>query len=149
METDGFDNQVRLALYRSFVEVGHAPVATEIAEAVGATPWEVEEALQRLHDAHVLVLAPGTPYVWMANPISALPTPYTATSGDKTFWGNCIWDALGIIAMLGADGEVSARCPDCGDELRLEIRDRELEPSDHIVHYAVAARHWWDDIGFN
>ena len=147
--TDNFDMQVRLAVYRLFVDAGHAPVAADIAAEVSATPLAVEEALRRLHDDHLLVLAPGTPYIWMANPLSALPTPYRIRSGDKNFWANCIWDALGAVAMLGADGDVVARCPDCGDEMTVSIRAGELEDSDHVVHYAVPAAHWWDDIGFN
>lgn len=148
-ETQEFDNRVRLATYRSFLELGRAPVAAELAKVVAARPVEVEAALRRLHDAHVLVLAPGTPYVWMANPMSALPTPYSVAANGKTFWGNCIWDALGIVAMLGSDGVVTGFCPDCGDELRLEIKDNVLQPSEYLVHFAVPAAHWWDDIGFN
>ena len=143
------DARIRLAIYRLFIEAGHAPVPTEIATAVGATPAEVEAGLQRLHDEHMIVLAPGTPYIWMANPFSALPTPYTVSVEDKTFWGNCIWDSLGIVALLGSDGMVTASCPDCSEELRVEVRDGALVPADHIVHFSVPARHWWDDIGFN
>ena len=148
-DIDPFDREIRLAVYRLFVDLGRAPVPGEIAKAVSADPPRVEDALRRLHDAHVLVLAPGTPYVWMANPLSALPTPYRATVDGKRLWGNCIWDALGIVAMLGGDGRVDALCPDCAEELTLEVRDGELVDSSHVVHYAVPAAHWWDDIGFN
>lgn len=149
MDTTAFDNDVRVAIYRLFVEKGSAPVAAELAAAVSASPATVEEALQRLHDGHVIVLAPGTPYIWMANPLSALPTPYVSEVGGRRFWGNCIWDALGIVAMLGRDGTVTAPCPDCGDELRLDIAGGRLATTDLLVHYAVPAAQWWDDIGFN
>lgn len=149
MTTQGFDDQVRVAVYERFLELGRAPVAAEVARSISATPVQVEEAFQRLHDAHLLVLAQGSSYIWMANPLSALPTPYVVTSDGKTFWGNCIWDALGIVAMLGDNGEVTSLCPDCGEELRVEVRDGELAPTGHIVHITVPARHWWDDIGFN
>lgn len=135
-----FDNDVRVAVYRAMLEKGRAPVAAEVAALVSDTPARVEAALHRLHDAHLVVLAPGTPYIWMANPFSALPTPYSATCGDKTFWGNCIWDALGIVAMLGSDGTVTGLCPDCGDELQVEIRGGELIPADHIAGFTVPAR---------
>lgn len=145
-----FDRRVRVEIYRSFISLGRAPVAAEIAAAVSDTPVRVESSLRRLHDAHLIVLAPGTPYIWMANPLSALPTPYTAASPHGTFWGNCIWDALGILAMLGSDGTVTGLCPDCGEEQRLEVRDGELvDAADRLVHYTVPAAHWWDDIGFN
>jgi hypothetical protein len=147
---DGFDNDVRVALYESFVASGRAPIAAEIAGSLDASVGEVEGALRRLHDAHVIVLAPGTPYVWMANPLSALPTPYEVEIGDRVFWGNCIWDALGIVAMLGSGGRVNNRCPDCGGTMQVEVRDDRLVSSDEgIVHYAVPAARWWDDIGFN
>lgn len=143
------DNEVRLAVYRSFVDLGRAPITAEISEEVGLSPLEVEESFKRLHDAHVLVLAPGTPYIWMANPFSALPTPFSVRARDKTYWANCIWDALGIIAMLGSDGEVSCPCPDCGEPLTLQVVDGTLSAVDHVVHFAVPAAQWWDDIGFN
>lgn len=149
MDAAALDGRVRLSIYRSFVDTGRAPIAAELATAVSASVAEVEESLRRLHDAHVLVLAPGTPYIWMANPLSALPTPYTVALDGKKFWGNCIWDALGIIAMLDSDGTVTAPCPDCGEQLRLDVRGGALVPSELLVHYAVPAAQWWDDIGFN
>ena len=144
-----FDYEVRAALYRFFVEHERPPVAAELAAELGSTPVDVERALQRLHDSHLLVLAPGTPYVWMANPLSALPTPYRVTVGDKGFWANCVWDGLGTVAMLGGSGRVDARCGDCGETLVVEIDDGELAPADNVVHYLVPAARWWDDIGFN
>lgn len=148
-DTRELDAVIRRAIYRLLIDAGRAPIPAEIAASVGVIPAEVEAGLQRLHDDHMIVLAPGTPYIWMANPFSALPTPYTVTVGDKTFWGNCIWDSLGIVALLGEDGVVTGLCPDCSEELWVEIRDGALIPSEHIVHFTVPARHWWDDIGFN
>jgi len=147
-ETTEFDNEVRLAVYRFFVDEERAPVASEVAKIISSTPGQVEDAFRRLHDAHVLVLAPGTPHIWMANPLSALPTPHTVRCNDKTFWANCIWDALGVVAMLGSDGIVTSHSPDCAEELRLEIRGGRLARSDYVVHFAVPAARWWDDIGF-
>jgi hypothetical protein len=143
------DNEVRLFVYRYFVENGYPPVAPEIARRLQHRPDEVEASLRRLADDHVLVLAPGTSYVWMASPLSALPTSFLVTSEGRRWWGNCIWDAMGVLSMLGSDGEVSTWCPDCGDELQISIAGGEPEHDDHVVHYAVPAAHWWDDIGFN
>ena len=143
------DDVVRVAVYRLFIDLGRAPVAAEVARSIIRSPVAVEEAFRRLHEAHLLVLAQGSDYIWMANPFSALPTAYSVNSGDRRFWGNCIWDALGILAVLGSDGSVAALCPDCGEELHLEVREGNLVPTDHVVNFTVPARHWWDDIGFN
>ena len=149
MAQDLFDRDVRVELYRAFVEQGHAPVAAEIAARLGRETLEVEDSLRRLADAHMIVLAPGTPYVWMANPLSALPTPFRVTVDDRRFWGNCIWDALGVVSMLGGTGAVDTWCPDCGYPMHVDVSERAVAEDGGVVHFAVPARHWWDDIGFN
>lgn len=140
---------VRVEVYRSFIENGRAPVPAEVADGLALDQASVEASLQALHDQHLLVLAPGTPYVWMANPFSALPTPFSVDTGGRTFFGNCIWDALGIVAMLGNSGRVQTWCPDCGERLTVSVEAGELGSEDGIVHFAVPAAKWWDDIGFN
>lgn len=142
------DNDVRLGVYNYFVAHGRPPMAAELSNELGAPPKEIEDAYRRLADAHVLVLAPGTPYIWLANPLSALPSPFSVETEGRYFWGICIWDALGILAMLGADGTVSSRCPDCTEPLTVTVGDGQVS-GDGIVHYTVPAAHWWDDIGFN
>jgi hypothetical protein len=142
------DRDVRLAVYRTFVEDARPPTPPEIAVELGVATLDVEASIRRLADGHVLVLAPGTPYVWMANPFSAIPTPFVVEVGDRRYFGNCIWDALGISACLHADAHIRTYCPDCSEPLSLDVRDGELASSaEGVIHFAVSAAHWWDDIG--
>ena len=142
------DRDVRLAVYRVFVETGRPPTPVEIARELGTTVAATESSLRRLGEARVLVLAPGTPYVWMANPFSAIPTPFQVLAGGRAYWANCIWDALGIPACLWADGRIDTSCPDCSEPLTLEIRRGALRTaSDAVIHFSVPAANWWDDIG--
>jgi len=141
------DDAVRLAVMRMFVDEARPPAPNELASIVGMTQAEAEASLRRLADAHVIVLAPGTPLVWMANPFSAIPTPFEVWSGHRRWWGNCIWDALGVLATIGTDGEVRTACPDCGEPLRVEVRGNEIGGDPAVVHYATPAAQWWDDIG--
>ena len=143
------DETVRLELYRFFVAEGRPPMPAELSVALSVSSSDVETSLRRLADAHVVVLAPGTPYIWMANPLSALPSPFRVRARGRDWWGICVWDAFGVIAMLGGDGSVSSRCPDCGEELRVEVRDGKVVDEGYVAHFAVPAAHWWDDIGFN
>ena len=83
----------------------------------------------------------------MANPFSAVPTAFTVESSGKSWYGNCIWDALGILAVMGSDGRVSTWCPDCGESVETVVRSSRVS-GDGIVQYSVPARSWWDDIGF-
>jgi len=136
-------------LYERFVEDGRPPSVAATAAALGLGEAEVADAYRRLHEAHVIVLAPGTADVWMAAPLSAVPTPFKVETERGSFFGNCIWDGLGTVAMLGRSGRVETTCPDCREPLAFEVRDGELEPVDAVVHYAVPAARWWDDIGFS
>jgi hypothetical protein len=143
-----FDRAVRVAVYRYTVAECAPPAADQIAHEVAATTAEVETSLRRLADAHVLVLAPGTTSIWMAAPFSAVPTPFSVSVGERRYFANCVWDALGIPACLHADARIDTDCPDCAAPLRLEVRDSALEePSEGVIHFAVPAARWWDDIG--
>ena len=143
------DSDIRLWIYRRFAGTGRASSPVEIAAQFGLNPDQAEQALRRLQrEADALVLIPGSPYIWMAEPFSAVPTSFTVYSGERKWWGNCIWDALGILSLLGLDGEVSAACPNSGQPLRVAVAAGALANAQGIVHFAVQARDWWRDIGF-
>ena len=146
--TEQLDNAVRVEIYRFFVAEGRPPMPAELAGMLELAGEDVEASFRRLADARVIVLAPGTPYIWLANPLSALPSPYKVHARGRDWWGICAWDAFGVIAMLGGDGAVSTLCPDCGERLRVEVHDGRLDRNDYVVHFAVPAAQWWDDIGF-
>jgi hypothetical protein len=143
------DEDVRLHVYSHFAETGRAPVPAETAEALEVPVRDVEAAYRRLAEARHAVLLPGSVYIWMANPFSALPTPFLVEGPERSWWGNCIWDAMGIPPMLGIDARISARCGDCGERMELVIRHGSVAPAEGVVHFAVPAAHWWDDIGYN
>jgi hypothetical protein len=147
--TQSRDDEIRHEVYRFFVDQGRSPVPAELAETLAIDQASVEGSLRRLAEAHVLVLAPGTPYIWMANPLSAIPTPFQAEIHGRRYFGNCIWDALGIVAMLGGTGKVTTWCPDCHGHLSITVADDRVVSGEGIVHFAVPAAQWWDDIGFN
>ncbi len=146
--TDTFDRDTRLAIYRTIVEDGRQPSAPELAVEFGVPTEDVDASLHRLADAHALVLQPGTSSIWMAAPFSAVPTPFAVSVGERHYYANCIWDALGIPACLHADARIDTSCPDCAEPMRLEIHDGALrEPADGVIHFAVPAAKWWEDIG--
>lgn len=142
------DRDVRVAVYRKIVDEGSPPTVSEVADGLGITTSEIEASFHRLAEDHVLVLAPGTSSIWMASPFSAIPTPFQVEVGDRRYFGNCIWDALGIPVCLRMDGRIRTSCPDCSEPLSLDVRDGSLDASsDHVIHFEVPAARWWDDIG--
>jgi hypothetical protein len=146
--TDDLDRAVRLSVYSHFVRTGLAPAAKEIAREVDAADSAVRDSLERLAAAHVLVLDPSTRELWMAMPFSAVPTSFRVRVGAQQWWANCAWDALGISAMLRLPAEISSSCSDCGDPPGIRTTGHGLAEGSGVVHYAIPAASWWDDIGF-
>lgn len=145
---DATTNDVRVHVYRSFVERGRPPMPLEIAAALGIDEADVVSALMRLHDDDVIALLPGTNFVWLAHPFSALAAPFEVTAGGGRWDAICIWDALGVLAVLGTDGRVQTLCPDCGSRLELEVRGGELVGTGYVVHYGVPAARWYEDVAY-
>ena len=143
------DQAVRSYVYERFMQQGVAPSTTETAATLGRSAAEVAAAFRRLADAHMLVLQRDTGEILMANPFSAVPTPFQVQAGGRSFFGNCIWDAMGIVAMLQQDGSINTSCGCCGTAMPLTITAGALQPAAGIVHFAIPAAHWWDDIVFN
>lgn len=142
------DLGLRNRTYGLFVELGRAPTAEEVAGASGATAEDVKTGWQRVHDAHALVLDPATGEIRMANPFSAIPTPYRVQAGGRWWYANCAWDAFGICAALHVDGRIETSCPDCGEPISVEVRDQHPDDESLVFHCLVPAAQWWDDIVF-
>lgn len=143
------DARVRLQVYRHFLTTGNAPTPVDLAARFDISPADAEDALRRLaRDADALVLLPDSAYIWMAEPFSALPTSFVVRAGERSWFGNCIWDALAILALVGVDGRVTTACPISGQSLELEARSGQLQPTRAVAHFAVPASDWWRSIGF-
>ncbi|MFI5040737.1 MAG: organomercurial lyase [Acidimicrobiales bacterium] len=139
---------LRNLTYRLFVDLGRAPTAVEVAASAGLDLGEVEQGWRALHASHALVLDQGTGEIRMCNPFSAVPTAHRVWAAGRSSYGNCAWDAIGICAALHVDGRVETSCPDCGDPIATEVRDREPVDASLLFHCLVPAARWWDDIVF-
>ena len=143
------DLLVRRHIYVEFVSRGHPPTAGDTATALGLPPSAVLGSYLNLHESHAIVLRHGdASRVRVAHPMSAFPTPFWVTTNRGSWWGNCIWDSLGIAAMLKADAVVETRSGASGDPMRVEVRGGRLVDDRGFVHIPVPARQWWDDIDF-
>ncbi len=140
--------ELRNLTYRLFVDRGRAPGAAEVAEAGAWTVEEVAAGWRRLHDAHALVLDAETGAIRMANPFSAVPTPFRVRADGRWWHANCAWDAFGVCAALHVDGRIETTCPDCGDPIACDVRGARPADDSLLFHCLVPAAHWWDDIVF-
>jgi hypothetical protein len=94
------------------------------------------------------VLDAETGEIRMANPFSAVPTPYRVEAAGRGWYANCAWDAFGICAALHVDGRIETVCPDCDEPLAVDVRDERPDDETLVFHCLVPAAHWWDDITF-
>jgi hypothetical protein len=143
---DGDDLSLRNLTYARLLERGRAPTAAEIAAATGRSRPEVVAGWEWLHAEHALVLDRVTGEIVMANPFSGVPTGYRVQAAGRWWYGNCACDAFGICAALHADGRIETSCPDCGQPLRVRVRDQRPDDPGLLFHCLVPAARWWDDI---
>lgn len=146
--TPQLDIKIRQYVYETFLKKCRALQMAEIAGLLGYSKADVQESFERLSQGHILVLQPDSREILMANPFSAVPTAFQVESGSNKWWGNCIWDGLGILAMLRTDGRVRCSCQDCGEELILTVQEGEMLPTTAVAHFSVPASQWWENIVF-
>lgn len=144
-----FDKIVRRLVYDHAMKQGAPPTIMQTVAALSSDENSMRLAFQRLADAHMLVLQRDNGEILMANPFSAMPTPFLVIAGGRDYYGNCIWDAMGILAMLKSDGRIETSCGCCRTAMQLEIKNSTLLEAEGIVHFAVPAAHWWGDVVFN
>src|SRR5207253_8458028 len=131
----------RLAVLERTIASGQVPTAGEIAAELDLPLAMVHEAYAMLGKTHVFVCDLDDPSrLLMANPFSAFPTPFKVSARGGSYYGNCVWDALGIVSLLGGEGILETSCPDCSEPLSLRVTGGELAASDGVVHFSVPAR---------
>lgn len=142
--------RVRQFVYEHFLTRSRAPTADEISRALQRPLGEVESALRELATGRHLVLLGNTTRILMANPFSALPTPYRVEPEDGVrYYANCAWDAVAFHVMLQQPIRIQAACPDCADPIRVRLEEGrvvEVDPPTTVVHLGVPAARWWEDI---
>jgi hypothetical protein len=149
-----FDTTVRLAIMDSFL-AGSAPSVAVVARALDVAMDDVAAAFDRLAAGRAIVLIPGTRDVRMAAPFAGVRTDFQVEVRDRSYYANCIWDALGIPAMLAGAGRpatahIETLCADCSTTLVIDVgagRLTNVAPG-AVVHFAVPAAKWWADIVF-
>lgn len=142
--------ELRLVVYRHFVETGSAPSRLGLADAVGDL-GTVDRLLGELHRRHMLVLDDRPDRhgeIRMALPFAAEPTDFRVTTQANSWWANCAWDSLAILAALHADGRIDSTWSDTGEALTLTVTEGDIDRTEGHLAFVVPANRWWDDIVF-
>jgi Alkylmercury lyase len=141
------DSELRLFVYRFLLRTGRAPLIADMEEARSWTPHRVRAALARLSESHAF-MTQSNGELWRVAPFSVVPTSFPVKVQKRSYWGNCIWDALGIPAMLNRDAEIGACCGCCNLSMPLHVRRGKLVEKAGVIHIGVPARDWYKDVVF-
>jgi Alkylmercury lyase len=144
---EAFDARLRLFVYRSMLRHERCPTVAEMATGLASSIKKIRASLARLSESHAFMLQDNGE-LWRAAPFSCIPTAFPVTVGRCSWFANCIWDALGVPAMLGKDALLEASCGCCNYEMAIEVRGGKLRPTDGLIHVAVPARDWYKDVVF-
>ena len=121
--------ELRRRIFRHYADTGSPP---ELSRA----------ELDELSGQHAVVLDDAGSIAF-ANPFATGPAALTVTTGDRAYSAVCPWDALGILALLGADGRATD-----AEGLSLEIRGGQLAATSVVFHVLVPAARWYEDLRF-
>ncbi len=124
------------------------PKMAEVGAALGASREEVRGAYEELQQSHAFIVDPEADELWRAAPFSAVPTAFPVRVGAVGYFGNCIWDALGISAAMHKDAVLPASCGCCDQPITLTVSGGKLEPEQGIIHFAVPPKQWYNDVAF-
>jgi hypothetical protein len=69
-------------------------------------------------------------------------------AADRWWFGNCAWDAFGILAALHVNGRIETSCADCGDLIVIGVIGQLPDDTGLKFHCLVPASRWWDEITF-
>lgn len=145
---DLLDQQVRRQVYDVCPQRGAPPSIAELIASTAASPVLLRESLGRLAAARVFVLQPESGEILMAPPYSAVPTPFVVRSPQRRAYANCAWDGLGVSVMQHEPVNIDSACACCGEALTVATLLEGAPQGDGLIHFAIPARHWWDDIVF-
>lgn len=141
-------NKVRISTYEGTIRTGRVPKMAEVASDLGVSREEVRAAYRILEQSHAFIVDHDADELWRAAPFSAVPTAFPVHVGELEYFGNCIWDALGIPAAMHKNAVLPASCGCCNHPMTLVVRDGRLELAEGLIHFAVPPKQWYNDVAF-
>ena len=123
---------LRRRIFTAFADTGRPPATLDPGDGA---------LLRSLAEHHVVVLDDDDG-ILMAHPFAAHRDGARVDAAGRTWWGNCAWDALGIVAALDLPEAIVT-----ASGVTIEIAGAP-PTTNALFHVAVPARRWWEDIAF-
>jgi hypothetical protein len=141
------DTRVRRHIYSTVADSGKPPSVADLCDATDEHSGDVRDSLSRLATGRMIVLQPDSGEILMAPPFSAVPTPFVVETARHLSFANCAWDAMGVPIMLREAAHIVSSCACCGASMTLDVTpDQPPFARSAMVHFAVPAARWWNDL---
>lgn len=125
-------NPVRIASFRALYETGQPVPPALLADKLGWPLERVEAEIDAL-DRRGLIRRDQGGAVVGAVGLSVVPGSSEISVNGRSFGVWCARTAVGVLAAIGEGGEVRARSPRTGRELRLEFEGAQPQPSEMVI----------------
>ena len=140
---------VRKYIFDHFFEYTTSPPLEEVMQRFKLTRKEAYESFRELEEDHQIVLVPGTQRILMANPFSAIPTPFRVYVGSRRFYANCAWDSVALHVMLEQEARVESFCHHCAEPVELSLSRGEVKSSktlSPLIFLSTPVSKWYDNL---
>lgn len=142
------DHQVRSALTQRIADLGHAPTNEALALQLGLSLDDLEASLQRLHQAHALLLHPHACRPWVVHPFALSAGSCWVQTARFGYWANCLYCGFGVAAALRCDAEITTRLGGEGETVRYVIENGAPHETSDVFHLSTPVAQWWDNVIF-
>lgn len=120
-----FEHALLARAFHLLLEDGQPVSGARLAQALACDADWVEQGLVRL-DREGRIRRDRTGAVTGSHGLSVTPTPHELildrrSGQERRFWTWCAWDAVGILAALGASGRIRSSSPGSGVRIRLDF----------------------------
>ena len=142
-----FIEDLRVAVYESFVQRGVAPSVDDLQTLFATTSEQIEDGLQQLADSRHLVLD-SMGQIAMAHPFSAVPLGFSVMGTKTLWWGGCAWDSFAMPHLLTAEPHVlvATTCVGCGTPHAWTVNRHHPPTGTQVAHFMTPTSRMWDDV---
>jgi Alkylmercury lyase len=140
---------LRKYIFDHFFELSVAPTLEETMQHFELARKEAFSRFKGLESEHHILLVPGTQRILMANPYSAVTTPFRVQVGESRYFANCAWDTISMHVMLDSDVRVESYCHHCAEPIEISISDGKVKsssPPTPLIFLSMPVAKWYDNL---
>ena len=139
----------RKYIFDHFYEFTTAPPLEEVMQRFKLTRKEAFNRFRELEADHHILLIPGTQRILMANPFSAVSTPFRVYIGSSRYFANCAWDSVALHVMIEKEARIASFCHHCADTIEITMNGGEVkssQPSAPVIFLSTPVANWYDNL---